>query len=408
MKKGKKVAFPGVEVGFPFDFLKEVKGLPGYALRGLTLNVYLCFLRNSNDKRQREAAIKLHEFLRSHGLGAQKLIFGEYGADLDQQLITQNINGIDIINPFYVGPASPDIFPEEWFGRRIPSLQASFESNSKIWLRKHCNRSVFPHYRIIRDSSDAEPVIRNVLRNSSTGKILIKEDGGASGSGITTFSRVDPAVWHAKDVLLKLKECNRNPEIIIEEKRIKIVDGSIRVVVPRIGEGGPYVKGLTKQYVDGEAHLGNIITSNGRIPDFSDDVYLVWDKIKGAVDAIQRLGYWGYVTIDFFIDLSGNVWVAEVNARMTASYFLDDLCDQISRKYPDTEFAIASYNCTTPGVDSFDKIMRVIGDDVFDGRFGVFPNLMAFRSKTGIIVVGPDYLETENKMFQVKNRIERS
>lgn len=395
-----RVVFPGVETGFPYYLLEGIKGLSGYATRGIMIGALYCVLFSED-----ENAVKLHQFLRRFGLGAENLIFSN-PENLELQLRKKNVNGSCSMEPFYVGPASAEFFPHRWFGDKIPDLGASQKANSKIWLRRNCDKKFFPYFQIVglgNTERSLAGIIKGAIDRSLLKEIIVKEEDSASGSGMKTFSEVKPAVSHTKETLVRLQEEGRNPELIIEEKRKKIFDGSIRFWIPRLGQGDPEFRGFTKQFVDGQGHKGNILTSNGSIPDIGFEAMVLCAGMRPVIRKIQEMEYWGYLTVDFFRDNSGKFWVSEINSRMTNSYFLEDFLRQVGRNVTGIPLSIGSYNCNTSLVRSFDEIIEMIGEDVFNGCIGAFPNLIA-PNKVGIVFVDTAFGRVQQKLFEIKKR----
>lgn len=405
MRKGKRVVnFTDVHVGYTPKDLSGVEGTEGYGGRGVGVEG-ICYLPTNIDNDQVDAICSAHHLLSRHGLGAEKLVFGEYGDQINKVLSQHGVNGSAVINPFFIGNNSMNCFPEEWFGKKIPLIEDSILANSKINLREKMKKHI-PFNLIVSKGDNYLKAVQRVMKESPTGKVIVKEDGKASGDGMTSFRDVAAAAFEIQSILDFPREVPVY-ELIVEVEHDKKYDGSIQVGIPEDPNEPIQYLGVTRQFVKGKNHEGNSMSSEKEIPYFDINLYVIFLAFQEYLEEIRKLRCYGFGTLDFIITDSNEIFVVEFNRRMTASYFLWELKKQLIKNWgAEKEFGICLFHCNTPHLESWDDIVREIDGEMFNGDRGIIPLMPILGVKTGIVSIQPTIEEAEKHCFEMKNKLE--
>ncbi|MFZ2544926.1 MAG: ATP-grasp domain-containing protein [Candidatus Saccharimonadales bacterium] len=253
-----------------------------------------------------------------------------------QKLLIDNFKDTAVLA--YKSVEVPEIIKENGMRFLTNDTELAHSLENKAYFRRHFSSLGinFPKYRIY----DNHPLVAsdNVLNDFLAGDTEVVVQDAQLGGGKGTFMVSDmPTLQYCFESLIKLKSTGT---LVVSKKINSAHERSVQCVATRYGV---FVGPLQKQII---AHplLANLNVPNGDkfcgIELNSNDAYSdSYPEIKKTAEKIGEelitLGYKGIFGLDCLVDESGDVYILEINPRITGA---TPLLTMLYRKDEDIPF----------------------------------------------------------------------
>ena len=243
-----------------------------------------------------------------------------------QQLLNQQLPGFDLL------VYKPTVLPPSLQNRKLLATAPIFTETleNKAYFREHFNDIVpFPPFVIHNrhELQATEAGLRQLLQGQL--RVVIQDEQLSGGKG--SFVLSDLASYHR--ALDALNSLSKHDKVVVSEMIAPAQEVSIQCCITRHGN---FVGPLQRQLIDspllaGNAHGGDrfcgvqITAADGQLPVYQD----MRRHAERLAERLRAEGYRGIFGVDFLLADSGELYVLEVNARITgATPLLTALCEQ--------------------------------------------------------------------------------
>ncbi len=376
-------------------FLKQLDEYPQRALLMASENDYI--LLNSYPEQS------YLDYLKTIGLGTELLLVpkGSSGS-LSKKLM----NDLYILNKLkkeqieihpYISTASNWDIAEEINSTVFGSTdELTKKANSKIFLREILQTLSITSTQC--EITDTNSVIQKALALiEKFDRIIIRGDNSCGGSAIWKI-----ADRHEIEILEKVLENRQdNTHYLIEEMypvssspnvQYEISDKSLNRLL------------ITDQLLDADLnHFGN------RYPYETDQKEIIIEYSDKISLHLQKLGYRGFLGIDFIITDKNQVFPIEINARAnTSSYAIKAMEKLFPKKYRDKFFLIKNGVSVDKKID-FDELKNILGrKNIFYKDQGILPyNTGCLKwGKFDALIIGNSHQQTERILENMNKNIQ--
>lgn len=376
-------------------FLKQLDEYPQRALLMTAENDYILLNRYPEQS--------YLDYLKNIGLGTDKILVpkGSSGS-LSKKLL----NDLDIlgklrkeqiqIHPYISTTANWDI-AKEINGTVFGSTdKLTRKANSKIFLRKILKTLSIPATQCeIASKNSVIPKSLELIEKFD--RIIIRGDNSCGGSAIWRISHRHE-IENLKEVFANRQD---NTHYLIE--KMYPVSSSPNIQY-EISDKNLNRLLVTDQLLDTDLnHFGNRYPSDTNqketVTKYSDKICL----------HLQKLGYRGFLGIDFIVTDKNQVFPIEINARAnTSSYAVKAMKKLFPEKYRDKFFLIKNGISVNKKID-FDELKNIIGTkNIFYKDQGVLPyNTGCLKwGKFDALIIGDSRWETDQMLQNMNNNIQ--
>lgn len=327
-----------------------------------------------------------HDYLRGCGIGASEVcqiadpdIYSGILGDQSAREYICRLVGEGYKIEFFNSTSREENFVREmgfdWKKNTISApAEISMQADNKAWLRSFAKEiqceQVFPRHAFCRNKAE---VLRELSFISETNPkpdfVVLKRTNLASGLGLIKL-RTDMAELLRAQLTDYFNKNGEKSELILEAGYLH----APLSVLWEIKERDISVAAFTRQILDEKfVHQGNIIATHN-LPGVSEvDRIKMAAKTSPFVLAMQKKGYRGLCGFDLMKTRSGDIFVLECNARVTATAYIVGLLRQITVEHSSRPCALHAQNLYPKNAGSFKELSTKLGSLIFKGVAGILP-----------------------------------